>query len=148
MSDLYNAINQVTVPLTGVKQGKARVYKECKMSLIGLGNLSLNFIDLDTGNYNYSKLQELGLANQVFSVKPGPATEMKLFRTDNMTGDSYVITPNQGKFCLPDSWKGQVKSFIINNATVEKFDATNPLSLLLNVILVLLILFIIYKILV
>lgn len=125
-----------------VKPDEVLVYTDC----IAGANLSVNHISLGVGEYNESSLGTLGLTNKIVGIRPGKNVQVTVYNPPNVP---FVVGANIGDQCLPEIWRNQVKSL-----KIEKVESVAPkkegfggdmLFTLINVLLVLLILFIVYK---
>ncbi len=126
-----------------VKPEEALIYTDC----IGGANVSINHVALGVGEYDAAALEKLGLNNKVVGIRPGKNVQVTVFNPPNTP---FVVGANIGDQCLPDIWRNQAKALKIekvasvSHTTKEGFGG-DMLFTLINVLLVLLILFIVYK---
>lgn len=129
--------------LPDVKPEEALIYKEC----IGGSNISANNVALGIGEYDNAALEKLGLKDNIVGVRPGKNVQVTVFNPPTVP---FVVGANIGEQCLPGIWQNQVKALKIervSNTAESKPEGFGDgmLFTVLNILLVLLILFIVYR---
>ncbi|ARF09516.1 hypothetical protein Indivirus_1_139 [Indivirus ILV1] len=156
MSFLNNIVTTLAAPVNAtmgkvvgvnvlpiVEPDEALIYTEC----IGGSNISVKHVSLKLGSYVENDVKKIG---PVVGVRPGKNVQVTLFNIDS-NKSPLTVTNADGDKCLPVEWQGKVKSLSVTKTEQshetkksEGFGG-NTVFMLLNILLVLLVLFVIYR---
>lgn len=153
MSFLSNVVSTLAAPVNAtvgaaigvnvlptVLDNQALIYTNC----VGGANISSENVALGIGEYNNARLEQLGLKDRIVGIRPGRNVQVTIFNPPTVP---FVVSHNLGEQCLPAIWQNQVKSLKIEQVAAvpaEGFGSGMAYSIL-NILLVLLVLFIIYR---